>query len=299
MTPIFPNFVPIDRTHKNFIDYHTNDGLVYSDFSFANLFCWSVNDTTHISQLNENLVVKIQDYLDPSKFITSIHGTYKIDESIDILLKTTDKLELVPQSVILNINHPDPYAICEDRSSFDYVYNIQDIVELAGAKYKNKRNRVKSTKKLLEGRLNFSTVTVIDNNLAGEIIDLFKRWQKLTWQDNQKTRFEEIAIRRLVSNFNLLNLHITLCRLDGRLEGFSVNEIRPGSQGICHFEKCINNEYPGLGATLINEAAIYVSQYCSTINWEQDLGIEGLKIAKSSYHPINYNRKYTISTYRL
>jgi len=46
---------------------------------------------------------------------------------------------------------------------------------------------------------------------------------------------------------------------------------------------------------LIQEAAKFLSNKSKIVNWQQDLGIEGIKKAKRAYRPIGYLRKYTIS----
>jgi len=52
---------------------------------------------------------------------------------------------------------------------------------------------------------------------------------------------------------------------------------------------------PGLYQTLYREFLKREAQTCRFINMEQDLGIEGLRKAKLSYHPCAMVKKFTLS----
>ena len=55
--------------------------------------------------------------------------------------------------------------------------------------------------------------------------------------------------------------------------------------------------YKGVNAYLINELAkILYKKGIVYINWEQDLGILGLRENKESYLPTRYLKKYSLST---
>ena|SRR2546425_11671494 len=79
-----------------------------------------------------------------------------------------------------------------------------------------------------------------------------------------------------------------------RLIGFSIQEQVHNGYVIGHFGKAAKN-YVGLNQFLENECAKICAQGSTYLNNEQDLGIEGLRRAKSLWRPLFFLKKYTIS----
>lgn len=295
MIRTFPDFSEITLELKDEITSFTRRFDLYADFSFVNLFCWNTDGMAGVSILNKNLIVRLPDYVYGGEHIYSILGDQDLDMSVHTVLQTVNRLDLVPETVISHLKHPEKYAIAEDRDSFDYLYYVDDLCKLSGSKLKNKRQKVSQTTKQLGRRISFQTVDSINEELCDEMMDVLKRWQIQTPQPAQHTRLEEIALKRLFENFDHFSLQITMLRLDGKLEGFSINEIISKDIGICHFEKSITKQHDGTYAILINQAAKALQGKTKVVNWEQDLGIPGLKHIKRSYAPFSFYRKYWIN----
>ena len=81
--------------------------------------------------------------------------------------------------------------------------------------------------------------------------------------------------------------------VDGRIEAFAIGERLNPATAVVHFEKA-NPEMRGM-YQLINQWFVRneLSDYMY-VNREQDLGIEGLRKAKESYHPHHMVRKFTV-----
>lgn len=297
MIKTFPEFTQITIDLKKEISDYTKKYELYSDFSFANLFSWNTDDKAGVSWLNGNLVVKLPDYVYGGEHLYSILGHQRIDESVEQILKIAGRLDLVPEVVIGHMEKPELYAIAEDRDSFDYVYYVEKLCDLNGSKLKNKRQKVTHTWNDLGSRLAFSNVQSLTDELKEEMLEVLKRWQKQTPQPADHTRLEEIAVNRLFNNINHFELHITTARIDGKLVGFSIHEAIDDDNYICHFEKAILDEHDGIYAVLINEAAKSLKGSTQkNVNWEQDLGIPGLKQIKRSYAPYKFQKKYWVSS---
>ncbi len=291
----FPDFSTIRIEHKEEINNFTFNFEPYSDSSFVNLFAWNVDNSASLSWLNGNLIIRLPDYIEKGRYVYSLIGINDLDTTVETLLSYFPLLSLVPQIVINNLKSPEKYAIAEDRDNFDYLYKIDDLASLQGSEYRKKRQKVNRTHETLKDRLELSTQTHINNALRKEMEDVLARWQVQTEQPIDRIELEGMALRRLLDHFYFFDLHITTCRIDGRLEGFSINEVLDEAFSICHFEKSITSEHDGTGSVLINHAAKSLSPLSTIVNWEQDLGIPGLKKSKLSYKPIKYHRKYWIS----
>jgi hypothetical protein len=83
-------------------------------------------------------------------------------------------------------------------------------------------------------------------------------------------------------------------RVEDRLAAYTIAEDLPDGTLVIHFEKG-DPEYKG-SYQAINQMFLEQDPSPSTlVNREQDLGSEGLRKAKLSYHPVDYVRKYQVS----
>ena len=68
------------------IEKITSDFPPYSDFNFVSLWCWNLTNKTQLSLLNDNLVIRMEDYTTADIFYMFI-GQSKIKNTIEILFK--------------------------------------------------------------------------------------------------------------------------------------------------------------------------------------------------------------------
>jgi hypothetical protein len=210
MIQSFPNFSAIDFKYKDEIASFTRGYDTYSDYSFVNLYTWNTNEEAGIAWLNGNLVIKLPDYLIRGKYIYLLIGDKKIDETVAILLKEFGRLDLIPKFIIESLGHPEKYAIAEDRDSFDYIYLVEDIANLPGKRYKNKRNVVNNTVRELENKLDISTTNSLSQCEINEIISVKELWETQTSQSAEMIESESIALKRLFENFGEFKLNVTM-----------------------------------------------------------------------------------------
>lgn len=290
----FPRFTKLGIEHKPIIDAINHHYAPYSDFSFVNLFTWSLDGRTEVALHNKNLIIKLPDYI-TGEIVYSFIGDNKVDDTIRLLLNLSNKLVLVPEVVIRSIEHPSSFTIIEDHGSSDYIYNIRDIVYMSGDKYKKKRNKLNRFLKGFGDATTTETLTSIDRAVAEEVRVVFQGWASSSNRHSNDFEAERVAIDRLLDNFEQLNLQVMIARINGKMCAFSVNEILPNRYALCHFEKALP-VHEGLYAFIIHYAAkVLADQGISIVNWEQDLGLAGLNQAKTSYHPCGFLKKYTIT----
>ena len=96
--------------------------------------------------------------------------------------------------------------------------------------------------------------------------------------------YEETIIKKALMNRKKLGLQGALIRLGGEVVAFTLGEYLTDKVFVVHFEKAeadIQGAYAIINRDFVkNELTDY--EY---INREEDLGIEGLRKAKLSYHP--------------
>jgi hypothetical protein len=76
--------------------------------------------------------------------------------------------------------------------------------------------------------------------------------------------------------------------------GFAINEVLFYGIAINHFIKA-DTKYQGIFSYLMQENAnILISHHRSHLNFEQDLGLPGLRQSKSTFRPVYFLKKYVI-----
>lgn len=299
--PEFPNFVALELDHRTIIEDITHRFPAYSDFNFISLFSWDTEAGINLSVLNNNLVVRFNDY-ETNEIFLSFIGTHKLAETIPTLLDYCHKhhlpveLRLIPQSTVNELPNEilKNYTVTESRNNHDYILSVKKICEL-GSDYHRKRKVINS---FIKNHDNAIEHGVLDLELASTIADIkqvmedWKTHRKASHQDAQK---EFTAINRTLSHAKSLNIKAYGLHIDGRLVAFTLFEIAPENVAIFHFTKA-NIQFKGVFEYIKYVLCKYLEtldvQY---INIEQDLGIEGLRQAKESYKPVKFLKKYTVS----
>lgn len=291
----YPEFSKLSLDQKAQINTFTKLFVPYSDFNFTSLFAWDIDESTEVSLHNDNLVIRMPDYLDGST-VYSILGNNKIEESITELLEKTDQLKMVPASVIDALGANKDFDIVEDRDSFDYIYDLDHLTKLAGAKFKAKRYKSNVFVKDHSGlQLEVKTLSKITQAHAEELKHLDLQWARQTPRDQGDIVPERKAIARLLDNFDHFNLMLTEVIVDGQLKAFSINERIDDDYTICHFEKALSVHHEHINTFLVVQVAKQLkTNGHKWMNWEQDLGLDGLRNSKMSYHPDHMLKKYTV-----
>jgi hypothetical protein len=294
MIPQYPDFVALGIEHKQAVDAITAGFESYSDFNFTSLLCWDTDSSAQLSLLHDNLVIRMPDYTSGEPIYT-ILGINNIDESLHLLLSSTDSLKLVPQPVVDHMQDPSMFHVVEDRDNFDYMYNLEDLARLAGKGHKQTRNKLSQ---FIRTYPNHTTSTPkIDSSLdLRHFSQLFTAWALEKSKDAASTEMEKLAVQRFIKYAASLDIVYVELVVDSVLVGFSISEILPGGKtALCHFQKAlISYQYADTLLTHATSQSLK-SRGCQEVNWEQDLGIPGLRQAKESYRPVRYLKKYSVS----
>ena len=178
------------------------------------------------------------------------------------------------------------------REHFDYVYRISDLVELSGRKYHSKKNFVNRFKKA--GNFSYRRVDASNISQCRELADCWCRVRRC--EDDLNLMGEWDAVYEALDHFDELGLVGGAVVIDDHLAAFALGELLSDDTAVTHVEKA-DPDTPGLYA-LINQ------QFCEHefagedgvlfMNREQDLGVEGLRRAKESYHPVKMVEKFVI-----
>lgn len=291
----YPSFTTLKLEHRRIFDQFGRKYGHYCDFDFVDLFSWDLDSNTGVALLNGNLVLRRSDYL-TGKMYFSIFGNKKIDDSLISLLHDAKELELVPEIVIDNIKNKSQFMIKDHRDSHDYIYNVSDLANLSGSKYKNVRNKLNTFLKEYKDIDLLKTISLnhISYENSKKLLQIFHTWGETKGLSKDNINRELTAFRRLLKYADRLNLlTIVIYRAD-ELVAFSVNHIAEPGYAITHFEK-VKKIHRYFNTYVVHEVAKEQHRLrCFEVNWEDDLGFHGLRQNKKSYCPKKMLKKYNI-----
>ncbi|MGN1088925.1 MAG: DUF2156 domain-containing protein [Huintestinicola sp.] len=182
----------------------------------------------------------------------------------------------------------DSYTVSTDEGGWDYVYLSSDLAELNGKKYHGKRNHLK---KLLDREYSYSPITEKDYDECIAFAAL--AYNQSNGYDEYSKICEQFAIHTFFENYEALGLSGGILRTDGKISAFTIGErINSDTLGV-HIEKAdtsVEGAYPAINYLFANDAG----KDFMYINREEDMGVEGLRKAKRSYHPAFMIEKYTV-----
>lgn len=276
--------------------------LVTSDMrgchqNYTNIFAWSKIYNYRIAEVNHHLVVKgvINDspyYFFPagSDDIMSVFEAMKQDAASsghEFVLAGVSPENMA----IMNRVFPEHFEYKPMRESYDYVYLLDKLVKLTGNKLHSKRNHIN---RFIKENPDWSFEQISSQNIA-ECWEMNLEWCKLNSDHEQDEIAKECcAVRRCFENYTDLGLDGGLIRVQGRVIAYTMGERLNSDTYVIHIEKAFG-EIAGAYQIVNREFAAFIQQNYPGlvyVNREEDMGIEGLRKAKSSYHPEFLEEKY-------
>lgn len=177
-----------------------------------------------------------------------------------------------------------------DRDHCDYVYLTEELIHLEGNKFHGKRNHINKFKK--HHTYDYTTLTP---DLIDACLSLESEWCNLKHCELFPGLLgEERAIYQALHNMEKLDFKGGVIQIDGAVEAFALGEQLNPHTAVIHIEKA-NPAFDGLYQLINQEFCAHEWKGMTYINREQDLGDEGLRKAKLSYHPHHLVNKYTVT----
>lgn len=258
------------------------------EYAPGNLIGWCKYYGAEISLIDGCLVSKI--------IRNNLFGFPKGNNRLNALKALRDNYELPSfygltpeEKELLENEYPGEYSFYPSRNSFDYIYSVKDLSELAGKKYHSKRNHISYFKK----NFKWSFEEIGSDNIA-ECIEMNKKWYSLNVEkDPEGIEAESEVLKLSFDNFGLFGFVGALLRVDGEVIAFTFGEELNETTFVTHFEKAyshIRGAYPMINMLFASEI---LSKKYKYVNREDDVGSEGLRKAKLSYYPEILLEKYT------
>ena len=264
------------------------------EFSFANLYLWGRQNFAefegHIALFSQFDRRSVYPYPlgegDKRPVIDAIIADSSAKGIACRISGITEKARLTLESL-----YPGRFRYHSDEGSFDYVYSIDDLADLPGKKYDGKRNHIRRFTDIYPS---YSVEPITDAGVA-EVEGFVEMWyaKRITDHPDADFHMERAAIRKALRDREALGLEGILIRGDGEVLAMTMGGRLSRDTFDVNFEKA-RGDIQGAYAVINREFARYIREKHPEIKYldrEEDMGLEGLRRAKRSYHPHHMIRK--------
>ena len=288
------NFEPISLDRQNeYLKYFSKFPQKASDYSFVNLWGWA--DAYGLYWSLSDQMVLIKQTIPNEVFWAPVAVWSDIDWNLcfDRYFNSKTAFMRVPEdlAVLWEEKIGDRILIEESREHWDYLYDVNELIQLSGRRFHNKKNLLNQFKK----NYDFQFVP-----LDMEMIDMAMSMQEAwcTWHDCESfdaLAAENLAISRVLNSWEKLKgLTGGAILVDGKMAAYTIAEPLSEDILVIHFEKG-NVDFKGVYQALNQMFLEYFGQNFKIVNREQDLGDSGLRKAKLSYNPSEFLKKYRVN----
>lgn len=282
-------FQPITIEDKPLFDRYLFDGIERGcNFSFANLYMWGSQN----GLIYKNHLVLFSRFGSHCVYPFPVGSGDKKPVLDAILADARERnipcrfIALLEEDVqTLNALYPGRFRIDHDRDSCDYVYELDALAELKGRSYHSKKNHYN---RFRETHPDYRLEPISETNLS-VVRNLAADWYKTRLKAAPESDFqmEQVALERALSHYSRLELEGLLLFCGEEAVAFTMaSKVMPDTLDV-HFEKAragVDGAYTAINCEFAN----YIRHKLPEIrflNREEDMGLEGLRKAKLSYHP--------------
>lgn len=288
-------FRPVRLEDKAAIERFTRpSGICNCDLAFANMYCWE--GTYRSAWCVEEGFLLIRFYIDGSHHIGYMQPLGEGDFTHLIPRLEADARAagqplrisgLTPDgAAAVRRAHPE-FGIWRNRDYEDYVYRADDLRNLTGRRYQPKRNHINRFEAAYDYRYEELTPA-----LAPECMRLEREWRAGHDSHAAELTAEQRAMQRAFDHFGELELRGGALFVGEKLVAFTIGSAINDEAFCIHVEKA-DTRYDG-AFTMINRLfAQHLPPHYTLIDREEDLGLEGLRQSKLSYHPLFLQPKLT------
>lgn len=269
------------------------------EYTFGSLFLWKKVCNVEYAIIDEVLIIKKEEEGKGMFFLKPIG--YKKENLKQLVCKLNNYSKDLGNFIYLFREIEEDFleelkeafygelAFSEEKNDAEYLYNVEELVELKGKKYHSKKNHYNSfVKNYVYDIKNIANKEVIEQCL--ELLDKWKEGKNVVVRE---LVMEKGAIEDCLVNLEKLNMKGIAVYVNENIAGFTFgHEVNDESVTISIEKGDI--EYKGIYAFMNRELLAREFKDYKIVNRQEDCGVEGLIKAKQSYYPIDFVRKYRV-----
>jgi len=286
------SFEPVTLSNqKDYRNFLSKMPVKTSDYSFVNIRGWAQEYDLTLAFTDQLLWIK---QAKPLEILWAPVGNWKnVDwNTVFHQLSLPITFTRVPEQLVSiwkDCSHIS-LEIIDERDHWDYVYSIKDLIELRGNRYHKKKNLLNQFLKKYD-----FTYRTIKSDLIDETLAMQEDW--CSWRNCESDETLASENRAIANILQSYRAYEQICGgsifVNQLITAYTIGEYFSDDTMLIHFEKgcpLIKGAYQAINQLfLFNESADTV-----WVNREQDLGDEGLRKAKLSYHPSFFLKKFHV-----
>lgn len=292
------NFKELEKQDKHILDtFFQNDYHENAHLNFTNLYMW--RKPYHIRwTIQRGVLYIVCKYQGKLMALQPLCPVNKTKEAIRTIISYFDKsgfplcftgLEGSFAKQLSRYPNAD-FVLKSGRDDADYVYAMEYLLTLAGRKFQSKRNHINSLKQTYP-QTQYLPITA---EIIPQCRAFLKSWYKDYNQKNPGDPFidvEKAGLLEILDDFQYFKLKGGVLTIDNEVVALAIGEQLNDDTAVIHIEKAhasIRGAYPMINQQFVENEW----QSMTYINREEDMGLEGLRKAKESYHPVKMIIKY-------
>lgn len=260
------------------------------EFTFATLYMWRDFSANRLVQAGDSLFFASVDPV--LTFSAPVKGDFRA--GIERLSRYTreqglslrfygSRHNLVDE---LERTFPGRFTVTPSEPDFDYLYCTADLAQLPGKAYHSKRNHIAAFSK----KYDWQYEPIDDSNLD-EVLAMAEEWYRLRRPLDEELQAERDNLPDILRHRQRLQVRGGLIRADGRVVAFTCGAPVSPEEFDVQIEKALP-DYAEAYTVINREFAARELGDFLYINRENDVGLEGLRRAKRSYHPVRLIEKF-------
>jgi uncharacterized protein len=267
-----------------FINHYKRFPQVHSDNTFTNMVCWNHYAHYSFAYIDDNIILATT-IEGKTRYRSPIgpHNPDLLEEVMELAAGSADDLSFLildPESKKWIEELYPELNLLPERKYFDYVYRAADLAELPGKRFATIRRQLNQFQRTCSP----SVEPITENNVC-DVRDFLDIW--CDWKDCDSDPMladEKEAVLFGLSHKIELQLSGLAIRVDGKIGAMALFEGLNEDTALVHFEKGLP-ECKGIYRAINAETAKLLFIDYAYINRESDMGVEGIREAKTRYHP--------------
>ena len=201
------------------------------------------------------------------------------EDELSLCYLTSEDLEFLEREF------PGVFEIRESEDDSEYIYDRQEMIRLEGKSFSKIRNRLRAVEKA--HRIEAAPLTT--ENLR-EVEEICGAWKRGAHTDEGIR--DDTALQILLEHFKELEMTGVLLILDGTPWAAAAGFMLDAETFDCCLLKAREN-LPGVTDSLRRHLALSLPDGVTRLNFEEDMGVPGLRIMKQRLRPCCMKTMYT------
>jgi len=276
----------LSMKHRELLNGRLNStGTAVSEYSFSNIYLFRGSHDYEILTGGDEIFISGKTY-DGRRYVMPVRDIREYsNDFLQELIETYGMLFPVPEDWTEKLDARFELNYLDGDS--DYILSLDDLRTYSGKKFHSKKNLLNQFE-----REYIHDARRISNEIIEDAYEILESWQNNIGTDKDNTDY--YPCNEALEYHNELELCGAVFYANGEPAGFLLGEELNDKVYAIHFAKG-KPGIKGLYQFMYNNFAhVMPGRYCC-FNFEQDLGLESLRKAKSSYKPTEMLKKYRVT----